>query len=227
MSVFYHYTSLKHYSSMMKGVCLLSRSWERAAAHGSFKPGFLSPVSPLLGYDVAYRTDPKKLPDDIELPGAHAIFGVLDIEHEAFWNSKTCANVPLMEEILLMISCWSSSYRQPDVMDNQVVLLEIEVAPEDQVYVLDFGTRLESLDCEDDDKAYLETLVPFSEYCKRPSFDIPEVVCFSDIPIERVKRIMQDDVKKLIERKYNQYGHNPRTSFLTNFSVPVYTCPLI
>ena len=195
MSVFYHFTSLSAFREIQR-------------------KKIVRPRRRMLALGTPCASDKKCLANE------GAIFGVLDPDAPEWWQNEFGADQPLMETVLKDID----TGRLADGDEEQIVVLKIDLAPEDHVYIADWGVHLaedyygtsfnhrtKTPNTPKEVVArvkgqYADSLVPIEEYNPSLSYAVPEVVCFSEIPASRVTRILQDNRSEMIRRMREAYG---------------------
>ena len=129
--------------------------------------------------------DVKKLIDAPKKAFNGAIFGLLEPLPESWAKGEYNKGESILELIL------------NDMSDGDYVLLKIDVDDSDDIYVADHGYHLaEDYNGHKDHEnsatarvknAYWNSLVPFDQYMAvDPEYVLPEVICFSKIPVERI-----------------------------------------
>lgn len=209
---FFHYTSFETYMGI-KSAFEIAEDW------CSISP-YLKPKKKMIPPRIAFNSNNDNLANE------SAVFGLLEREPQSWWELEFSRGTPVIQDVLWDIST-SHKY--------QIVLLEVSVEPEDEVYVADWGVHLDK-----DYKgtrgtphkilsrvksAYADSLIPLSEYSDDMNYTLPEVVCFSEIPFNRIKRVDQDNLLMLTERVRLKYGYSS-TGIALNKQVPEYTCPI-
>ncbi|MCI5061062.1 MAG: hypothetical protein MRY79_08335 [Alphaproteobacteria bacterium] len=117
-----------------------------------------------------------------------AIFGLLEPVPESWATHEYHKGRSIFETIL------------GDICDDSLVLFEVEVHHSDDIYVADHGFHLaEDYDGNQDlenpatqcvKTDYWNSLCPMDQYVREErSYILPEVICFSNIPKERIKPI--------------------------------------
>jgi hypothetical protein len=115
-----------------------------------------------------------------------------------------------------------------DISDNKLALLRAEVSPgKDDIYVADYGVHLPddykgSFYADDPGtlrakRDYFESLTPWAQYhddvkrgMRKPHI-LPEVICFSRIPLERLKLVKKQSRYQVINafRRVGGYAEYP------------------
>lgn len=136
-----------------------------------------------------------------------AVFGLLEPQPLGWIDKDYHEGQSMFETILSDMS----------MRDRRIVLLKITVAPEDRVMVAEQGVHLHpdyggssTLDdvTKEVKQAYWRSLVPFAAYDQaRHGYVMPEVVCFSDIPIARTEVVtVYDDVIDIMNEMRRKAG---------------------
>jgi len=121
-----------------------------------------------------------------------AVFGLLDPLDTAWCKAAYMPYEPLLQTVLGDINTRTDKGR------NELYLLEVALTPNDDAYVADHGPHMrpdydgnrgENRKVVHEVKtAYWNSLIPFADYVRRGGgHEVPEVVCFTPIPRERVK----------------------------------------
>jgi len=132
-----------------------------------------------------------------------AIFGLLNPFDPAWCTQSYHAGYPLLESIVR------------DILSEKICLLEVNLKLSDDAYVADYGPHLrtdydglrntDKNVLKDVKRDYWDSLVPFSEYPRLETpHQVPEVICFSAIPLERLRVIKVLDrhlLKNIIRRR--------------------------
>lgn len=186
---FYHYTGYDSLRAIFQNVGIDS-------GHGTG----LVPIKRFIPLGQA-----KNLPDK-----AHdgAVFGLLSPRPEKWLDKKNWwrEDRSVFEDILSYMGNFPR------------ILLKVHTDKTDDIYVADWGVHLRKdfqgtqvSDKEiihDVKKAYWESLVPLEEYSDKPGYRIPEVVCFSTIPLERIE--IFDKIARSQMNRYIKTGkHDP------------------
>ena len=130
-----------------------------------------------------------------------AIFGTLNSNPEEWWRNTWVPNTPLMETVLKDIDTGGT---------DQVVLLEVDTENNnDQIFVADWGVHLipeytgrKSGNLSEVKQRYVNSLTPIEEYMSSgQSFEVPEVICFRDIPAHQLNVVGTYERYPLIDQK--------------------------
>ena len=163
-----------------------------------------------------------------------ATFGVLEQDAEAWWAHEYTygEGMPLMQAIFWQLDTGNMG----EECFDQIVALEIDVQPGDEVYVTDWGIhftegyRGSHFTAEIHKyvkREYANSLVPIGEFSSSLEYQIPEVICFSDIPVERIRKVAQDSMLMYVTRMRELYDYGPVYGYSDiNKAVPVYQCVL-
>lgn len=148
---------------------------------------------------------PADLPDKKNDP---AIFGLLDPLDTKWCTATYHSDTPLLQTVLR------------DIRDTSVSLLEISVNSADDVYIADYSAHLsknyhghngeDKTIIQQIKRAYWESLVPLSAYrSKQMDYPVPEVICFSSMPLNRIRIITMTDKDELIKTVRAKGGFAP------------------
>ena len=144
-----------------------------------------------------------------------AIFGLLSPMDRGWCTQAYVPDIPLLEAVLRDIRPRGN---------GKICLLEVSLTPSDDAHLADYGVHLvpdydgtygDNRTVAKQVKAnYWNSLVPFSEY-KRSSGAhlIPEVVCFSPLPLDRLRVIKIQDRKDVIDAVREHGGFVPRPTW--------------
>lgn len=172
MAVFYHYTSVLNYNSMMDGT-------------GYGRRGLL----PVRRYVPLGLTEKFNLPADAELG---VIYG-LTTPVPAAWNKKLpYTDCSPLEKMVQEISSVGES----------IVLLRAITTPQDDVRIANHACRLQEVSdggLEVYQKKiwsdHWNSIVSASDYESGTAYMMPEVLCFSEIPPERLQLVRVYDTR--------------------------------
>ncbi|MCF8496603.1 MAG: hypothetical protein K9G62_08060 [Alphaproteobacteria bacterium] len=157
--------------------------------------------------DANRRMIPLNFSDKTIPQQAHegAIFGLTEEDSESWWTEEYNKDVPVIETVLKDIRN----------KNGQVAVLKIKTPPD--TYVADWGVHLASdyngQQGTDRDKLiqvkahYAESLTPIAQY--KGGHRLPEVVCFSDIPVENIELVGTYDVEAYVNEKRQKFGKGP------------------
>ena len=145
------------------------------------------------------------LPDKAIEP---ALFGLLEPMDKKWCSAIYIPGEPLIETVLGGVS------------DDKLSLLEITLAVSDDVYVADHAPHLrkeynghkgENVKVTKRvKKNYWNSLVPLAKYLKQNlAYQVPEVICFSAIPLKRLRIIETFEKEKLINNFRIEGGFLP------------------
>lgn len=140
-----------------------------------------------------------------------AIFGLLEPMPKAWCRSMFHDGEPLLETIVRRIEATAN---------NPICLLQAFLQDDDEAYVMSYGSHLRP-GYEGQDGAnrrivkqvkrdYWASRIPMQRYSSHTlQYTIPEVVCFSPIPMQRVKLVQCWDKRDLINVIRTKAGLNP------------------
>lgn len=171
MEYFYHYSTRNGFRAMVSG--------ENYGKTG------LIPLRRLLRLGLASEFNlPAKAEDG-------AVFGLLEPQPAAWMENEYHPGQGLLETIL----------RDMESRGDEMLLLQCKVDPADDIHVADhiFHMRKDYNGNNDLDnpatgevkRAYWKSLVPFKDY--NGGYELPEVICFSPIPLERISVVEKYD----------------------------------
>lgn len=139
-----------------------------------------------------------------------AIFGVLEENPESWWKEEYYEDTSVIEVVLS-----DRASINPNTDKSEITLLKIK-APED-THVADWGVHLREeyngvAETEEQTlirtKAqYANSLTPIENY--DGGHTLPEVVCFSDIPLENIEHVGTYDVESYVNDKRKNVGKGP------------------
>lgn len=165
MDCFYHYSSLDRFYGVWDG--------------SSYGRTGLLPLRRVLTLGSARRFG---LPDKAE---EGAIFGLLEPQPENWMRQEYYEGEGFLETIIEDILL-----RGPEML-----LLRCEVSPEDDIHVAEHAFhmhpkykgrgKIKSPVTKQVKRAYWDSMVPLADY--DGGYTLPEVICFSPIPLERIK----------------------------------------
>lgn len=170
--IFYHYTSLE------KAEAIFGYRRSEWGREGLIPSRRVVPLS-------ANVTLPRKAHDG-------AVFGLINRVDKGWATHEYHKGRPIFETVL------------NDISGTERVLLEVTVDDTDDIYIAEHGYHLaDDYDgCRDSDpdvlqrvkESYWNSLCPFFDYfAQGRAYTLPEVICFSEIPKERIKPIEKYD----------------------------------
>ena len=171
MAHFYHYSTFNGFQAMCRG--------------DHYGKTGLIPLRRVLRAGLSSRFNlPAKAEDG-------AVFGLLDPQPAAWMKHEYHPEQGLLETIL----------RDMQFRGDEMLLLKCEVDPDDDIHVADhiFHMRKDYNGIDDLDnpamgevkRAYWKSLVSFSGY--NGGYTLPEVICFSPIPMDRISVVEKYD----------------------------------
>lgn len=171
MDHFYHYSTLNGFRSVVSG--------------DHYGKTGLIPLKRVLRVGLSSKFN---LPAKAE---EGAVFGLLEPQPAAWMTKDYHPGQGLLETIL----------RDMQLRGDEMLLLKCEVDPADDIHVADhiFHMRKDYNGIGDLDnpatgevkRAYWKSLVSFAGY--RGGYELPEVICFSPIPLERISIVEKYD----------------------------------
>ena len=145
------------------------------------------------------------LPDKAIEP---VIFGLLDPLDKNWCSAQYHQGEPIFETIV------------GDISGEKITLLEINVKKSDEVYIADHaphlrddynGNKSENREVVQQVKtAYWNSLIPLADYVSRDiQYALPEVICFSKLPVENLRAVKTLDKENLINDIRMRGGFSP------------------
>jgi hypothetical protein len=183
MEYFYHYTTMKRLKEIQKRGLRPSRS--------------------LIGDEM----------DETGLDHRPAIFGFSSPAPENWLrcNVRMPDNIwfdwPVLADLLSSIAGRPSNHTR---LRNDLVLLKVRLQPGDEVYVSDFGIIWKARNDEIDEKVvkdYCNSVTKLQSDFDIASKKLPEILCFNDIPANRIEFVEKipaktsQEISAYVERK--------------------------